>query len=102
MEVITLNNKLTWCNHITKITSKANSVYGFIHRNFNNYPTEIKSALYKSMVKPILEYVSNVLSPHCDKDVQCMEAAQRRAARFAVNCHSRVKISECYRNNAET
>ena len=39
--------------------------------------------------KPILEYVSNVLSPHCDKDVNGMEAAQRRAARFAINCYSR-------------
>ena len=41
------------------------------------------------MVWPILEYASNVWSPHCDKDEQCMEAAQRRAARFNVNHYSR-------------
>ena len=60
-----------------------------MRRNFNNYPSKIKSALYKSMMRPILEYAGNVWSPHCDKDIQCMERVQRRAARFAVNCYSR-------------
>ena len=41
------------------------------------------------MVQPILEYASNVWSPHCDKDVKCTERVQRRAARFAVNCYLR-------------
>ena len=41
------------------------------------------------MVQPILEYASNVWSQHYDKDVQYMEAVQRKAARFAVNCYSR-------------
>ena len=86
---VTLNNKLTWNNHIANITGKANSVYGFMHRNFNNCPSKIKSALYKSMIRPILEYAGNVWSPHCDKDIQCMERVQRRAARFAANCYSR-------------
>ena len=41
------------------------------------------------MVQPILEYASNIWSPHCDKEVQCMERVQRRVARFTVNCYSR-------------
>ena len=80
---ITLNSKLTWSDHISNITSKANSVYGFLHRNFNNSPTKTKSALYKSLVRPILEYISNVWSPHC-KDIQGIEAVQRRAARLLL------------------
>ena len=47
---VTLNNKLTWNNHITNITGKANSVYGFMCCNFNNCPSKIKGALYKSMI----------------------------------------------------
>ena len=86
---VTLNNKLTWNNHIANITGKANPVYGFMRRNFNNCPSKIKSALYKSMIRPILEYAGNVWSPHCDKDIQCIERVQRRAARFAANCYSR-------------
>ena len=37
----------------------------------------------------ILEYAGNIWSPHCDKDIQCIERVQRRAARFAANCYSR-------------
>ena len=86
---VTLNSKLTWSDHIVNITGKASSVYGFICCNFNNCPVKTKSALYKSMVRPILEYASNVWSPHYNKDIQRIEAVQRRAARFTVNCYSR-------------
>ena len=41
------------------------------------------------MVRPILEYVSNAWSPYHNKDIQCIEAVQRRAARFTVNCYTR-------------
>ena len=74
---------------MANITGKASSVYGFIRRNFNNCPAKIKSALYKNMVRPILEYASNVWSPYHNKDIQHIEAVQRRAARFTVNCYSR-------------
>ena len=41
------------------------------------------------MVQPILEYASDVWSPYHNKDIQHIEAVQRRAARFTVNCYSR-------------
>ena len=41
------------------------------------------------MVRPILEYASIVWSPYHNKDIQRIEAVQRRAARFIVNCYSR-------------
>ena len=63
---VTFNSKLTWSDHIFNITNKANSVYGFLRRNFNNCPAKTKSALYKSLVRPILEYASNVWSSHCN------------------------------------
>ena len=86
---VTLNNKLTWSNHISNITNKANSVYGFLRRNFSNCTTKIKGELYKSMVRPILEYACNVWCPHYNKDIQLIEAVQRRAVRFCMNCYSR-------------
>ena len=66
---VTLNNKLTWSNHISNITNKANSVYGFLRRNFSHCTTKIKGELYKSMVRPILEYTYNVWCPHYNKDI---------------------------------
>jgi len=86
---VTLNNNLKWSSHIQIISKKANSVLGFLRRNFSTCPTNVKSALYKSLVRPILEYACTVWSPHCQKDIQCIEAIQRRAARFAMNCYSK-------------
>ena len=40
------------------------------------------------MVRPILEYACNVWCPHYNKDIQLIEAVQRRAARFCMNCYS--------------
>ena len=55
----------------------------------SNCSTKIKGELYKSMVQPILEYACNVWCPHCNKDIKLIEAVQRRAARFCMNCYSR-------------
>ena len=75
-------------SHISNITNKANSVYGFLRRNFSNCTTKIKGELNKSMVRPILEYACNVWCPHHNKDIQLIEAAQR-IRRFCMNCYSR-------------
>ena len=42
---------------------------------------------YKAIVRPLLEYACVVWSPHTVKDVNVLEAVQRRAARWA--CGSR-------------
>ena len=39
---VTFNNKLSWSNHIKIICSKANSVVGFLRRNFYQCPTKNK------------------------------------------------------------
>lgn len=86
---ITLNNKLSWSKHIHNITSKANSVVGFLRRNFHQCPTQTKSALYLTLVRPILEYAVTVWAPYHQSDIHQLEAVQRRAARFVMNCYDR-------------
>lgn len=79
--------------HIKSICSKANSVIGFLHRNFHKCPAKTKSALYLSLVRPILEYAATICAPyHHHSDIYQLEAVQRRAARFAMNCY------DCYQS----
>ena len=64
---VQIDNKLTWNNYIQYITHKAAQVNGFLYRNLRQYSCNIKSMSYKSMVRPILEYVSTVWDPHTCK-----------------------------------
>ena len=57
---VTINNKLSWSDHIKIISNKANSVVGFLHHNFSQCPARTKSALYLFLVRPILEYAATV------------------------------------------
>ena len=60
-----------------------------MRRNFHQYPIQTKSALYLTLVKPILEYAVTVWSPHHQSDIHQLKAIQRRAARFVMNCYDR-------------
>ena len=52
----TLTKDLKWLKQTTKCWKTANSVLGFIVHNFNYKNTELMFPLYKSLVRPHLEY----------------------------------------------
>ena len=45
---------------------------------------DLKSVAYKTLVRPQVEYASTVWYPHTTKDINKVEAVQRRAARWAT------------------
>ena len=53
---ITVDSRLTWSDHVTRVVAKANSVLGFLQCNLKYCPPEIKASCFKSLVIPILEY----------------------------------------------
>ena len=42
--------------------------------------------LYKSLVRPQLEYVSQVWSPYAKEKIKALELVQRRAIKFILKC----------------
>ena len=44
---VSINNKLTWNNHCTKVSSKASRTLGMLHRNISSCPTVLKHRLIK-------------------------------------------------------
>lgn len=82
---ITITNSLSWSEHITNITNKANSTRAFLQRNLNHCQIAVKSACYNTYVRPILEYASTIWSPYLSCDINRVEMVQRRSARFVYN-----------------
>ena len=55
---------------------------GIIKHTFTNLNTEKFKILYKSYVRPHLEYAVQAWSPHLRKDIEAIEKIQRRATKL--------------------
>ena len=81
---VTISSNLSWSPHIEQICASARRVVGLIYRNFAkniNNPMTI-SHLYVSLVRPHLEYASQVWDPHLLKDICKLENVQKFALRM--------------------
>ena len=81
---VTISDDLKWGKHIDNITKKANQTLGFLKRNIKVHNQDLKSTAYKTLMQSQLEYASSVSSPHTDQDIDKIESAQQRAARWAT------------------
>ena len=86
---VDLDSKLNWNNHVSNIVGKANRSLGFVKRNLNKCPEEVKKQAYYTLVRPNLEYGSSAWDPHTKKQINAIEGVQCRAARFVKQCHER-------------
>ena len=62
--------------------NKANQIAGLMRRSFVHLDTRTFSLLFKSLIRPRVEYASSVLSPYKKKDIEIVENVQRRATRM--------------------
>ena len=86
---VIIDKRITWNEHTDRLVHKANKVGGFLYRNFKNCPIHVKKKCYETLVRPILEYASTVWSPYYIKNINRIEAVQRRMARFVFNDYDR-------------
>ena len=64
---VVLTDDLTWSAHIREITNKARKVIGLLYRQFYSMSsTPSLLQLYTSLVRPHLEYASQVWVPFLD------------------------------------
>ena len=79
---VDISNNLTWDEHINRSTKKSNQTLGFLRRNIKVKSEPIKSIAYQTLVRPQLEYASEVWAPHTQTHIAQLESVQRRAARW--------------------
>ena len=61
-----------------------NSTLGMIRRNIKKAPTSVKEQIYKTIIRPQLEYASSAWSPWLKQDIMELEKVQHRAACFCT------------------
>ena len=89
---LNIANDLSWTIHINNICKKANTTLGFLRRNVQHCPKEIRLTAYLSLVRSILEYAAPIWDPSTQKDIDKIEKVQRQAARFICqDYHTRDK-----------
>ena len=80
---VNITDDLSWANHTSVIASKARKILGLLYRHFSSWsPPEALLQLYKSLVRPHLEYASQVWNPHLVKDIDQLENVQKFALKI--------------------
>ena len=88
-----INNKLTFTKHINSKIKIANRNLGLIFRTFTYIDKDIFLNLFKSLVRPHLEYASTVWCPVFKRDKVVIEFVYRRATKLVSNI-SQLSYSE--------
>ena len=82
---ITFDQNLKFAAHIRNMVAKANGRVGLLRRNFSNMSPSIFLPLYKSLVRPLLEYGSCIWNPALSSHNIEIEKVQHRATKLVQN-----------------
>ena len=74
---LTFNTTLTWNDHIDKLVTKAAQCVGLLKRICREVPRECLETLYKSMIRPLLEYGDIIYDGSPDTYTSRLEGVQR-------------------------
>jgi hypothetical protein len=79
---VQVDSELTFEEHIWGKVKTANKIVGLIRRNFGEAGAQSLMTIYKTMVRPHLEYAQVVWSPYKVKLVEALEKVQKRATKL--------------------
>ena len=79
---VVISKDLKWTKQCIEAERKAQKLIGYIKRQFSSRNKEIVIPLYKSIVRPHLEYAVQFWAPSLRKDIDRLEAVQARATKL--------------------
>jgi len=79
---IMITSDLKSFSQVTEAYKKANMALGMINRSIQYKSKSILLCLYKTLVRPHLEYCTQIWSPHYSRDKQLLEKVQHRFTRM--------------------
>jgi hypothetical protein len=78
---IIMDSKLNFSKHCEHIVKDAGKRQACIYRQFESRSANFLKKMFLTFVRPKLEYASEVFSPHLLKDIDLIEAVQRKFTR---------------------
>ncbi len=85
--------------------AKGKQILGLIRRNIEYKEKELIIPLYKTIVRPHLEYCIQAWRPYHKKDIDMLERGQRRATKMIQkprNISYEMRLKECGLTTLET
>ena len=79
---VVIGDNLKISDQCTQACNRANRMLGLMKRTMSSRDPVILTRLYKSLVRPHLEYCSVAWSPYYNKDKEKSERVQHRVKRF--------------------
>jgi len=79
-----IDSNLNFRIHIQKAINKSFKLYGWMVRTLASRDKCIVLKIYKSIIRPNLEYASAVWNPHASGLIQQIEKVQRKVTKFIL------------------
>ena len=86
---VIISNDLNWLRHVKKNSNKTSRTLGLLKRTLSPCSQNEKSIAYKMLVRPQLEYASEVWSPYTMKCIKKIGQIQRNSCRFIFHEYRR-------------
>ena len=83
---VVFDGSLNFDSHIQKAINKANQMVGLIKRSFAFLDKDTLIQLYKSLVRPHLEYGNLIWHPYLKRQSVAVEKVQRRVTKLLYEC----------------
>ena len=79
------DSRLSFREHIQEKIEKAYKMLGIIKRNFIHFSSNTFIQIYKSIVRPHLDYANSVWHPYKVDDIEDIEKVQKRATKLVIS-----------------
>ena len=79
---VNIDDSLKFHKHTSAVVSKANQIMAVIRKSFEHLDRTTIPLLYKTLIRPHLEYGNAIWGPHFTLDQKAVERVQRRATRI--------------------
>lgn len=82
---VIFTTNLSWSKHINSVCTKSLKKLGYLSRTLRPSPQETKLLMYKTLIRPVLDYASTVWCPYKKGEIKQIESVQKKSNPFHLS-----------------